>query len=512
MGQQFIKHFLRYIDKERVVRNKLFIDDTIKNSGLQPLADAILNDCGVSIFDYTDAFIEKCKKVKPLKLSRDFTSEECQTIVDEYYKALDAAYLNHIKKFAEKRGIDLAGSVQEQQAQDEVVQNARRDEIRAEKAVERRKEFEKKVKVAIDNKICDLNNILLNYADGRGMQRYVYERVTHTLLSFNYKAYMIVVSKGKSKIKYVGSDCELHNLADAMFFATDSDEKLLEFASAIKEKYPDWYVSVENLDISCLRDVNASDYERSIVGNTYDSESIITYKLDEAEAYLVQYLNTEYGSKHSRAVTTMATLFKQTGADTLRYVVFYRNGAWHYVRRADLLKAINNDFVRGVSTMSVDNIGYAVDDDEVRILCDIAKNVYGTNDYRICTISRSDIAAIDDVIAKFNDKKINALVNMKTTVSSLKEDMRFTSKSKLLIRYSYDRDDCYLYRFGERKDGRRIKWSRLTGVISESVCISNDDATDVILNDALYEFIREHSTGYVYEIVSMDDIQSVVPN
>lgn len=498
------------IDKERVTRNKLFIDDTIKNSGLQPIADAILNDCGVSIFDYTNAFIKKCKKVKPLKLSRDFNSEECDIIVDEYYKALNNAYLNHIKKFAEKRGIDLTGSIQQKQAQDEVVQKEKRAKIRAEKAAERRKDFEARARIGISNRLSTLNNGLLDYDNYRGMTLNAYERITGILRNFNYKAYMIVAAKGKTVVKFVNADCQLDRFDKVKLFETESDEQLLEFLSKIKEENPNWYISVENLDISCLKHNNASDYDKSMIGESYNEKSVIECKLDAEETYLVKYINSKQdgfdGERVRRLIVKLATQFAQSGVDTLYYAVFYRNRSCHYVKQTDLIRVINNDDeFHNMPTTLLDCAAFASTQQELDIIKDLVENKYCASHYRICKVSRGDINAVDSIINKFEANRNLALFSLATAINNTEYNIKFTSNSKMLIQYFCGNNRSYVFKTGNR-------WSQITDIIKQSTIIANDSDATKALESTRDRLAFEFKSGCVYEIVSTDDIQSVVPN
>lgn len=222
-------------DTERLERNTIFVDDTIKRCGLEPIIDLIKHQ-------YNETLVEHTRKFQ-----KEFIANYDGPIDRVYFDKRDNAYTTHIKELASNNGINLEQLLKEYEAIAKAKYEETKKQIRQEK-------FEND-KIALQKVADRLNmthNINLFHAIQSGdMQKYLstpaYKRLIRTLNSMNGKCYFITYL-AKSQLKMYTMDGKFSaSMQNAMYFADKNDTKLIKIVNKLKNDNKKAIISIESI-------------------------------------------------------------------------------------------------------------------------------------------------------------------------------------------------------------------------------------------------------------------------
>ena len=308
--------------EERILRNKVFTMDILKDYGLDKI-DAFINETkGIDMFEDAIVFMETIRKTK--YHVKDFD------ILDDYYETCEQEYVNYIMDLAEKNNIDILTNISET-AQ-------RHIEIRRKKAKEVHEKYVAYQKDTKEKNTMDAlnqdNATLFKIIEGTIEDKHVSAILGPRLEILGGECVYLALRKATC-IYYVN---ENHRLTTAkggiLLFAKDNREEIERVKTEVQTEWPNYKVyelllGLPKMYISDIKDKNVSKRADSL-GYTGNSKLLLD---DEAVKKEMQDISAGRNYQHKIALEKQ---LKKYGS--LNYIVYYYKNAIRYYSE----KNINN--------------------------------------------------------------------------------------------------------------------------------------------------------------------------
>ena len=221
--------------EERLNRNRVFLDEFIKQAGLEQFTHMIQNTYLMSVFDYTKEFVDDY-----------FDQNKGQKISSaEYFQNLRDAYAKHIDTIAKEHNVDLENLVKTA-----LEEKHKENEKKKLKAKEIKQDIKRKTRISKAKEIFLNNDIQLQAViETANAQEYIsrnaYSNLIEKIEQYNGVCYVVERVK-HTKLEYIDNyGNPTSTLLYAAYYPTYQEAKNL--LDAKKEKEPDYTYDIQKL-------------------------------------------------------------------------------------------------------------------------------------------------------------------------------------------------------------------------------------------------------------------------